>query len=118
MSNPGTFEKGEKKTIALDFDGVLHSYTSGWTGWTPLDMPVPGAQDFVLDLLELGYSVVIYSARFSEGVGRSGAARWMAEHGFPPGIHLATLKPQASLYVDDRGFRFEGSFFRELTELG
>ena len=49
-----------KKTIALDFDGVLHSYKQGWTGDTPEDPPNEGANKFVRDLLGLGYEVVIY----------------------------------------------------------
>ena len=36
------------KTILLDFDGVIHSYTSGWKGAGVIpDPPVPGAIDFL-----------------------------------------------------------------------
>ena len=38
-----------KPILCLDFDGVIHSYTSGWKGARIiLDPPVPGALDFIL----------------------------------------------------------------------
>lgn len=49
--------------IALDFDGVLHSYTSGWTGEIPMDPPTPGAVVFVEELLRQGYKLHIFTTR-------------------------------------------------------
>ena len=35
-----------KKTVVFDFDGVIHSYTSGWKGETNIpDPPVDGIQE-------------------------------------------------------------------------
>ncbi len=53
-----------KPILCLDFDGVIHSYTSGWKG--PRNIPDPpndGAIQFMLDALEAGYDVVIHSSR-------------------------------------------------------
>ena len=39
--------------LALDFDGVLHSYTSGWQGADVIsDPPVPGAIEFLMEAVE------------------------------------------------------------------
>lgn len=35
-----------KQTVVFDFDGVIHSYTSGWKGETIIpDPPVPGIKE-------------------------------------------------------------------------
>ena len=35
-----------KYTVVLDFDGVIHSYSSGWRGKTCIpDPPVPGIRE-------------------------------------------------------------------------
>src|SRR5215467_12984729 len=42
-----------KKTLCMDLDGVLHSYTSGWGGHEVIaDPPVPGAMEFLYDALK------------------------------------------------------------------
>lgn len=44
-----------KKIIAVDFDGVLHSYISGWKGARNIpDPPTPGAIRWLSIMLE-GY---------------------------------------------------------------
>ena len=40
--------------LCLDFDGVLHSYTSGWLGADVIpDPPVPGYAQFLLRAVEV-----------------------------------------------------------------
>lgn len=37
-----------KQTVVFDFDGVIHSYTSGWKGATVIpDPPVPGIKEAI-----------------------------------------------------------------------
>ncbi|MEE8536912.1 MAG: hypothetical protein V3S71_02820 [Acidobacteriota bacterium] len=97
--------------IALDFDGVLHSAPNGYTGMEPEGDPVAGALDFVKAEIAKGTELVIYTARAAI----SGAAAvvavdtWLRKHGFPY-IPVVGNKPHADLYVDDRGYRFEGDF--------
>jgi hypothetical protein len=99
-----------EKTVALDFDGVLHSYIKGFTGLIPKDPPVPGAQKFVEDLILNGYDVVIFSHRAVEPEGQVGIQGWLQKWDFPENIAITATKPAAICYVDDRAFRFEGDF--------
>lgn len=97
------------KIIGLDFDGVLNSYKS-WRGPTEIDDPVPGAREFVEALIADGFTPFIFTTRAEWGEGRDAIRAWLTKHGFPPGIKITNEKHAALLYVDDRGFRFEGDF--------
>lgn len=97
------------RTIAIDFDGVLHLYSSGWTGVEPTDDPVPGAQRFMERLIKRGYTPVVYSARALEKDGVEEIRLWLAKHDFPR-VKVTSDKIPALLYLDDRGLRFEGDF--------
>jgi hypothetical protein len=101
----------KKPSIALDFDGVLHSYTSGWTGVVPKDPPVEGALEFFKWLVDAGFTISIFSTRANSPVGVRAIRNWMLSYGFPIGRRtISAAKPNADIYVDDRGFRFEGDF--------
>jgi hypothetical protein len=99
-------EKTTKTIISLDFDGVICRYP-GWTGPRPIGEPVEGAWETVWWLLEQGYEVFIMSARVRDPLGKAGIEQWLREQGFPP-LEVTVVKRHADLYVDDRGFRFEG----------
>jgi sulfur carrier protein ThiS len=98
-----------KRTVALDFDGVLHPCRRGWTGHAAEEDPVPGALRFVRRLLDLGWTVIVYSARAKHSEGRAGIRKWLAKHGFPP-LHVSVGKPTACAYLDDRAVRFDGDW--------
>jgi hypothetical protein len=113
---------GEKKKgvrrICVDFDGVLHSFTSGFTGEIPFDPPTPGAVEFVRWLVEREWEIVIFSARARTEKGQQGILNWWCHFGFSPilstgyasPIFLTAIKCDADLYLDDRGWRFTGNF--------
>lgn len=68
-----------RKRICVDFDGVLHSYVSGWRGVACIpDRPVPGAMQWLLEATER-FDVFIYSARSSHWCGRRAMRRWLTE---------------------------------------
>jgi hypothetical protein len=122
-----------KPTLAVDFDGVLHAYTSGWQGADVVaDGPVPGAMDW-LQQVSRHFDVCIYSSRSKEKGGvdamRNAIIRWMTEKVEESGeyradmyadrvarefvaLHLRfpTQKPAAFLTIDDRAICFQGSF--------
>jgi hypothetical protein len=54
------------RTIAVDFDGVIHRYSRGWQGGAIYDGAVPGAIEGLMRLLLAGYRVVIFTTRCNE----------------------------------------------------
>src|SRR5271163_3111820 len=68
-----------KQILCLDFDGVIHSYTSGWKGADVIsDPPVPGAIAFMLSAL-IYFKVVIFSSRSHQRGGTDAMRRWLKE---------------------------------------
>jgi len=58
-----------KPILCVDFDGVIHSYTSGWKGAAMIpDAPVPGALQWLRKASEW-WDVQIYSSRTSQAGG-------------------------------------------------
>lgn len=110
-----------KLILCLDFDGVIHSYTSGWKGIDQIpDNPVPGAIGFMLEALK-HFHVVIYSSRSATTTGIDAMRYWLRAHGgqtwheTPDGpglesIEFASTKPAAFLTLDDRAITFTGKF--------
>lgn len=70
------------RIICVDFDGVLHSYTSGWQGPRTIpDAPIPGALEWLFKLINAdGIKPVIYSSRSKAWGGRRAMRRWLREH--------------------------------------
>lgn len=104
-----------KPIIAVDFDGVINSYESGWLGENTEDqipdLPVPGAIAFLQQLLENEeINVVIFTARASTLKGKLAIHLWLAKHGMSSTPNVTHEKPPAVVYLDDRGWRFDGTF--------
>lgn len=107
-------------TVAIDFDGVIHSYKSRWT--TPEEIhdgPTKGAREAIEKYLEAGFKVVIYTTRVSErdegsprfqsapGAALAAVKNWLRKYDFPE-LEVTATKPVAALYIDDRGYLFTG----------
>jgi hypothetical protein len=102
-------EELAKRTIALDFDGVVHSYTSGWTRADDIpDPPVEGAKE-AIEKLRQDYSVNIFSARAGQPGGMNAIEEWLKKNGIEVD-EVSTEKPPAHVYVDDRGITFRGNW--------
>lgn len=103
-----------RKTLAVDFDGVIHSYTSGWQGALVIpDPPVEGAIAW-LEAAAEQFDLAIFSVR-AQAPGAVDAMRaWLRAQGLSERvlerIRFPSGKPPAELYIDDRGYRFEGRF--------
>jgi hypothetical protein len=101
----------KKPILCLDFDGVIHSYTSGWKGATEIpDDQVPGAIEFIRQA-SVPFEVMIYSSRSHHTGGIDAMRLWFAKHGL--GMPLSAFphsKPPAFLTLDDRALTFLGEF--------
>lgn len=112
----------KKPILCLDFDGVIHSYKSGWKGARNIpDLPVEGAIDFMLEALRAGWDVVIHSSRARYWGGIRAMRGWLKEHagmawyeaglGMFDGLEMvrfARWKPSALITIDDRAITFTG----------
>jgi len=124
-----------KPLLCLDFDGVIHSYASGWKGAGVIpDPPVAGAIDAILGYIDAGFTVAVYSSRSKSLLGRWAMKRWLgraiADHwqagNTPPSLAEAEcwgdaysvvsrikwpwFKPAAFLTIDDRALTFTGAW--------
>ena len=98
-------------TVVFDFDGVIHSYSSGWKGETTIpDPPVPGIDKALQDIKAAGYTVVVVSTRCSTQKGVDAINLWLHHNGLAQYIDtVCKEKPPAIVYVDDRAICFDGN---------
>lgn len=104
------------KTIAIDFDGVIHAYSNGWGDGSCYAVPMEGAIDSIKALLE-DYAVFILSTRDPRQI-----IEWMGKHApeIPCGpiededkfwdkkgiVGVTNRKLPAMVYIDDRACLF------------
>ena len=111
-----------KPILCLDFDGVLHSYTSGWQGAHVIaDPPVPGFAEFLVEA-EKVFAIAIVSSRNHGAGGIPAMRRWLAENLLAAGMATADAarlvhalrfpkhKPAGYVTLDDRAVTFRGVF--------
>ena len=94
----------KKKTLAIDFDGVIHKYSQGFKGLDNIyDGPMDGTYEALTKLKEEGYTLKILSSRPKEYI-----IKWLEENNLDKFItEVSNHKFPASLYIDDRGFNFK-----------
>ena len=107
-----------KPILCLDFDGVIHSYTSGWEGPEVInDPPVPGALEFINEAMK-HFTVAIFSSRSNQPGGIEAMRQWLnywatnegVDHVTWYAIQWPTVKPAAFLTIDDRAITFTGKW--------
>ena len=121
-----------KPILCVDFDGVIHSYSSGWQGATNIpDPPVPDSIKWLWEA-SIDFEINIYSSRSKEPGAISAMQFWLrkwAEHEFLTNpelifrdsvgecvsifmleMHFPTQKPAAFLTIDDRAICFDGDW--------
>lgn len=111
-----------KPILCLDFDGVIHSYSSGWQGIANIpDPPVLGALAFIEQAIADGWQVAIHSSRSRSLRGRWAMKSWLKRHldaytlpmeadDIYTSIRWPWFKPPAVITLDDRAITFNGTF--------
>lgn len=112
-----------KPILCLDFDGVVHSYSSGWQGADVItDPPVAGAMRFIWDATEY-FRVAIYSSRSCQPGGLRAMRKYVTHH-FREAwasdrttcddklaeIEWPREKPSAMVSIDDRALTVDGTW--------
>lgn len=110
-----------KPILCLDFDGVLHSYESGWHGPTEIsDPPTLGAMQFLVDAVE-EFDVQVFSSRSNQTGGLEAMRDWLQERLNEviradiawrtfTAISWPIEKPPAMITIDDRAIQFTGEW--------
>ena len=90
-----------KKRILIDFDGVLHAYTSPWTIAAEIaDGPVPGAIAWLKRMMdEPELEPVIFTTRAATEAGKRAIYEWLDKHGLFAHLRI----PLADLHCMCRG---------------
>lgn len=94
-----------QRTAVVDFDNTIAGYDK-WRGEDVLGSPVPYALDAILELMEWGWRVVVFTTRGDA----ARIAKWLMDYGFPPLLVNSTAhnppntssKPIGEVYFDDR----------------
>lgn len=118
-----------KPIVVLDFDGVIHSYKSGWKGAEVIpDEPVDGAMAAVVQYAD-NFNLHIYSARSGQAGGIRAMKGWLADNLIKHFLSFVqegladefaqeviekitwpTEKPPALVTIDDRAIQFTGEW--------
>lgn len=118
--------ENKKPILCLDFDGVIHDYTTGWQGADVCrDDPVEGFVSFLEQAVEV-FDVQIYSSRSGQPGGINAMREFVLSaiemyYPYVPGepsrtdrlfdaVGWPTEKPPAFLTIDDRAMLFTGEW--------
>ena len=96
------------ETVVFDFDGVIHSYTSGWRGIDVIpDPPVNGIKEAIDNIRSAGYYVIVVSTRCRKERGKYAIQAWLNKYNIKVD-DVVREKPPAIVYIDDRAICFDG----------
>jgi hypothetical protein len=109
---PGKESEGNQ--IAIDFDGVIHTFDKGFFDGTCYGDPIEGSIESIKELSKK-YKIVIFTAKAKPDRplvnGKTGTElveEWLEKHGIRDCVsYITSEKPRAFLYIDDNGYRFE-----------
>lgn len=94
----------KRKTLAIDFDGVIHDYSKGFKGLdNAYDDPKEGTRSALETLKKDGFSLKILSSRPKQVI-----EEWLKKWDLSDLVdEISNHKFPATLYIDDRGYHFK-----------
>jgi len=120
---PPGFEN-ELKNIAVDFDGVVHTFDKGWHDGTCYGEPIEGSLEAIKQLSTI-YNVIIFSAKVrpdrplvSGKTGKQLVKEWLEKYDvLQYVVDITHEKPRAQYYIDDKAIRFENNWGEILEQV-
>ena len=114
----------EKNNIAIDFDGVIHTFNKGWHDGTCYGKPIKGSLDAIKKISKK-YKIIIFSSKVRPDRplvnGKTGydlVAEWLKKNKFSNYINEITHeKPRANYYIDDKAVLFSDNWNKVLDKI-
>ena len=103
--------------LAIDFDGVVHTFDKGWHDGTCYGEPIEGALDAIKSLSS-DWNIIIFSAKVRPDRplvnGKTGyelVDEWLQKHGVRQYVaEITHEKPRAKFYIDDKAIEFKNNW--------
>lgn len=113
----------ESNTIAIDFDGVIHSFELGFHDGTIYGTPIEGSIEAIKRIAKK-YTIVVYTAKAKQDRplinGKTGTElvwEWLKKYKLDEYIKDITAeKPRCICYIDDKAIQFK-NWNQSLTDL-
>lgn len=105
--------ENQEDNLAIDFDGVVHTFDKGWHDGTCYGEPISGSIEAIKELSNK-YNIIIHTAKVKKDRplvdGKSGidlVKGWIDKHGLTSYVSEITCeKPRAKYYIDDKAIHF------------
>lgn len=124
---PPGFEN-ELNNIAIDFDGVIHTFDKGFYDGTCYGDPIDGSLEALKEISK-SYNIIIFTAKAKPSRplvnGKTGTElvqEWLEKHDVMQYVSEITAeKPRSQIYIDDKGYHFKNwndtmNFLESLNE--
>lgn len=109
--------EGQLDNLAIDFDGVVHTFDKGWHDGTCYGNPIEGSLEAIKALSE-DWNIIIFSAKVRPDrplvngmTGYELVDEWLEKHGVREYVSEITHeKPRAKHYIDDKAIEFTNNW--------
>lgn len=116
--------ESQQNNLAIDFDGVVHTFDKGWHDGTCYGDPIQGSLESIKKLSEK-YNIIIFSAKVRPDrplvdgkTGKELVDEWLVKHGIRDLVSEITHeKPRAKYYIDDKALEFKDNWDEILNRI-